>query len=87
MNMYNKDKLMKQLQAYSFAVNDALLYLDSHPDSRSALDYYNKYKKLEAKAMQEYEMRFGPVVAPMDANQWHWNKGPWPWQNESDVKE
>ena len=87
MNMYNKDKLMKQLQAYSFAVNDALLYLDSHPDSRSALDYYNKYKKLEAKAMQEYEMRFGPVVAPMDANQWHWNKGPWPWQNESDIKE
>ena len=87
MNMYNKDKLMKQLQAYSFAVNDALLYLDSHPDSRSALDYYNKYKKLEAKAMQEYEMRFGPVVAPVDANQWHWNKGPWPWQNESDIKE
>ena len=87
MNMYNKDKSMKQLQAYSFAVNDALLYLDSHPDSRSALDYYNKYKKLEAKAMQEYEMRFGPVVAPMDANQWHWNKGPWPWQNESDIKE
>ena len=87
MNMYNRDKLMKQLQAYSFAVYDALLYLDSHPDSRSALDYYNKYKKLEAKTMQEYEMRFGPVVAPMDANQWHWNKGPWPWQNESDVKE
>ena len=87
MNMYNKDKSMKQLQAYSFAVYDALLYLDSHPDSRSALDYYNKYKKLEAKAMQEYEMRFGPVVVPVDANQWHWNKGPWPWQNESDVKE
>ena len=87
MNMYNRDKLMKQLQAYSFAVYDALLYLDSHPDSRSALEYYNKYKKLEAKAKQEYEMHFGPVVAPMDANQWQWNKGPWPWQNECDVKE
>ena len=61
MNMHNRDKLMKQLQAYSFAVYDALLYLDAHPDSKCALDYYNKYKKLEAKAMQEYE--FDVVVS------------------------
>ena len=87
MNMHNRDKLMKQLQVYSFAVYDALLYLDAHPDSKCALDYYNKYKKLDAKAMQEYEMHFGPVIAPRDASCWQWNKGPWPWQNESDFKE
>ena len=38
MIMANRDKMMKQLQAYSFAAHDALLYLDSHPDSKAALE-------------------------------------------------
>lgn len=83
----NRDKLMKQLQAYSFAAHEALLYLDSYPDSKAALEYYNKYKRLENRAMQEYESHFGPVRAPEEAQSWQWTKGPWPWQNESDVKE
>jgi len=83
----NREKMMKQVQTYSFAAHDALLYLDSHPESRSALEYYNKYKKLERRARQEYEAHFGPITPPDECNSWQWTKGPWPWQSESDVKE
>ena len=87
MIMANRDKMMRQLQAYSFAAHDALLYLDSHPDSKAALEYYNKNKKLERRAMQEYEAHFGPVRAPEESSSWMWTKGPWPWQLETDIKE
>jgi spore coat protein JB len=83
----NRDKMMKQIQAYSFACYDALLYLDSHPQSKCAMEYYNKHKALEKKAMYEYEKHFGPVTAPTEAYSWEWTKGPWPWQNENDCKE
>ncbi|MBQ9744037.1 MAG: spore coat protein CotJB [Clostridia bacterium] len=83
----NREKLMKQIQAYSFAAHDAMLYLDSHPTSKCALDYYNKHKALAMKATREYEARFGPLTLPFDACSWEWTKGPWPWQNECNYKE
>lgn len=83
----SREKLMKQIQAYSFAAHEAMLYLDAHPTSKCALDYYNKHKMLERKATAEYESRFGPVTIPTEACSWEWTKGPWPWQNESDCKE
>ena len=45
-NGLSREKLLRQIQIYSFAVYDALLYLDSHPSSKEALDFYNKYKQV-----------------------------------------
>lgn len=82
----SREKLMKQIQVYSFAVYDALLYLDAYPDCKEALSFYNKYKRLEKKAIEEYEERFGPITMPREADCWHWTKGPWPWQTERGLK-
>ncbi|MBO5212240.1 MAG: spore coat protein CotJB [Clostridia bacterium] len=81
MNM-NRENLMSKVQAYSFAVKEANLYLDAYPESKAALDYYNKYKNLEVRAIAEYEMRYGPINLPSEAKSWSWVCGPWPWQNE-----
>jgi hypothetical protein len=51
------------------------------------MEYYNKHRALEKKAICEYEKHFGPIVAPVEAYSWEWTKGPWPWQNENDCKE
>ena len=83
----HRDAMMRKIQMYSFAAYDALLYLDSHPDSRCALDYYNKNKMLERQATEEYERHFGPVTTPMEADSWQWTKGPWPWQCENDWRD
>ncbi len=82
MENISREKLMKQIQIYAFNVYDALLYLDAYPNSKEALCFYNKYKRLEKRAKQEYEERFGPITMPEDATEWCWTKGPWPWQIE-----
>ena len=33
-------KLMKRIDDASFAMDDVILYLDTHPDDRNALNYY-----------------------------------------------
>lgn len=81
-NTLSREKLMRQIQMYSFAVYDALLYLDAYPDSKSALEFYNKYKKAEARAIAEYESRYGKIRLSDSEGSWQWTNGPWPWQNE-----
>ncbi len=85
-NNRNKERLLRQLQTYSFMVYDTLLYLDAYPDSKDALANYNKYKSLEAKTKAEYESKFGPITAPMTAGSWEWTNGPWPWQLNKEGK-
>ena len=82
----NKERAQRQLQTYSFMVYDTLLYLDAYPDSKEALNAYNKYKALEANAMAEYESKYGPVTLPMNANSWEWTNGPWPWQIDKEGR-
>lgn len=75
-----KQKMLRTLQTYSFMVYDTLLYLDAYPNSKEALNAYNKYKKLEARAKMEYESKFGPITLPQECGSWEWTNGPWPWQ-------
>ena len=75
MNMNNqRERLLKQIQAYDFALYDTILYLDAYPNSREALNSYNKYARLSARARQEYEQKFGPLTPPNEANEWKWTK-------------
>ena len=77
-----KERLMKAYQAYSFAAYDTLLYLDAYPDSKEALECYNKYQRLASKAKSEYEAKYGHITPPNDAKSWGWTDDPWPWQIE-----
>lgn len=85
-NNRNREKALRQLQIYSFMVYDTLLYLDAYPESKEALNAYNKYKALEAKAKAEYESKYGAITAPQATGSWEWTKGPWPWQNDREGK-
>ena len=85
-NDRTRQRCLRELQSYSFAVYEALLYLDAYPDSKAALDFYNKYKKLEARARAEYEQKYGPITMPEGATSWQGTEGPWPWQNDEGRK-
>ncbi len=82
----SREKMLRAVQTYGFCVYDALLYLDAYPNCKEALDYYNKYKRLECKARADYEQKYGPLTVPMEAHEWNWTNGPWPWQLEGDNK-
>lgn len=80
--MNDRQKLLKKVQMYSFAVTDAALFLDTHPDCTEALAYYNKYKKLCREAKEQYEAAYGPLDIDSEQNntRWAWVEGPFPWE-------
>ena len=81
-NCNSKERLLKAYQAYSFAMYDSLLYLDAYPNCKEALESYNKYQRMSMRAKADYEAKFGPITAPMEATEWQWTQSPWPWQIE-----
>lgn len=77
-----REKLLKRVQMYCFAKEDAALFLDTHPDCAKAIEYYNKYSKLYAESKAEYEKEYGPITRPEEetASSWQWVNDPWPWE-------
>jgi len=80
-----RKKLLKQIQIYSFAVNEAALYLDTHTDDRAALAYYDKYRNLLREAKCAYEKNYGPLTmyGVNTENSWSWVMDPWPWEYDA----
>ena len=83
--MSDRQKLLKKVQMYAFAVTDAAMFLDTHPDCAEALAYYNKYKKLHEEAKTQFETAFGPLTIDSDRNntRWAWVDAPFPWELEA----
>lgn len=77
-------RLMQQIFETGFAIDDVILYLDTHPCDQEALAYYESFRKLYAKLTKDYTIHFGPLtVYQVDVeNQWTWAKTPWPWEME-----
>ncbi|MBQ2676477.1 MAG: spore coat protein CotJB [Clostridia bacterium] len=83
--MSEKEKLLKNVRMYKFAMIEAGMFLDTHPNDKEALEYFRKNKALAEKATEEYEKRFGPLTlrgAGEKERSWDWVKGPWPWEGE-----
>lgn len=81
--MNDKNKLLKMIQTYSFALNETALYLDAHPNCRSALRHYKNYRDKLVEATRLYEEKFG-MISICGANSyehWQWVNEPWPWEN------
>ncbi len=80
-------KLMKRIDDASFAMDDVILYLDTHPDDRNALNYYRYVVALRKEAVKAYEASFGPLTIE-DADgacTWSWLTERWPWEGRCSV--
>ena len=78
-----QEKIIKEIQMYKFAMMDASLFLDSHPDNKDALDYFNKYNKLNMDKQKEYAEKYGPMTMndiTGNMQSWKWTDNPWPWE-------
>ena len=86
----SREDLMNKIQALSFAMTETQLFLDTHPECRTALDYYRRLADELDAAMAEYHNTHGPIVAEATApDRWSWVDTPWPWQingNNTDKK-
>lgn len=73
--------LLRTIQVASFAVVDAQLFLDTHPDCEEALEYYKNAAKVRREAYEKYEETYGPLnIYNVNDDCWTWNKSAWPWE-------
>lgn len=75
------NELLKRVYETGFALDDTVLYLDTHPADQGALNYYRYIKNANEEAIRNYEMAYGPLMyTQVTADTWNWLDGPWPWE-------
>ena len=82
-----KEKLMNRINEVSFAVNDVLLYLDTHPCCEEAISFYQECEQERQKLLKEYAQCYGPLTvdAALESggDTWKWvQQQPFPWEKE-----
>lgn len=81
--MNEREALMKQIMEYDFAAHEWNLYLDTHPNSKMAIEYFKKMSKKAEELKKMYAEKYGPITVS-DVNsdtEWTWVTEPWPWSN------
>lgn len=78
----NQNELLKRIQMYDFLIVEARLFLDTHPDNKQAIDYFNKYLGMKKELQAQYNEKYGPISDNdmSDPNKWRWALDPWPWE-------
>ncbi len=79
-NNYNKESLLREIMALNFAVNDLVLYLDTHPNDNRAIRMHNEYSEKVVKLTALYQEKFGPLTVNFTSDTWDWIDEPWPWE-------
>lgn len=79
-----KQCLLQEINEVSFAVNDMILYLDTHPEDEKALAFFQNVSDRRNKLMNEYAEKYGPLTiddaAKSSADSWKWSQQPFPWE-------
>lgn len=79
----SKEQLLRCISVTGFACTDACLYLDTHPEDREALDYFDGNNRKYQEALHEYSKTYGPLTLAhvhQSKDYWKWIEQPWPWQ-------
>ena len=74
--------IAQKVYEYGFVLDDAILFLDTHPDDPEALAYYRKMREAYQEAYLEYVANIGPLmITDVDPEKgWSWLDDPWPWE-------
>lgn len=80
--MNEQQKLMEAVYTNGFALDEARLFLNTHPTDRQALDFYRRKAEHYRQALHAYEEKFGPIRPEngVQDGRWAWAEGPWPWE-------
>ncbi|MBQ7937578.1 MAG: spore coat protein CotJB [Oscillospiraceae bacterium] len=82
--MNERKTLLARLAACDFILYETALFLDTHPDCKDALAFYQKHLEMRKKAEEEYTEKYGMLQHKdyKGQNSWQWTEGPWPWEYE-----
>ena len=78
--MTEREKQMKTLSCMAFSMYELRLFLDTHPDSKTAASKLSELEKTYLPLRKKFEDKFGPLKASDAESAVDWIKGPWPWE-------
>ncbi len=81
--MNERERMLRRLSTYDFAVQELHIYLDTHPNDTAAANALNYYEDKGNTARREFEDKFGPLTPMTETgNRWAWIADPWPWDQQ-----
>ncbi len=83
MNVTPRAALLRTINKVSFAINDATLYLDTHPYDTTAINFIQESIQVRNNALKKYSMSYGPLLIDDFSNndtKWTWLNSPMPWE-------
>lgn len=78
-----QEKMLYEIDAYSFAAHDLNLYLDMYPEDTSMVTLFNDYRRKVDELVKVYENKFGPLTVnsnEMENKTFSWVNTSWPWE-------
>ena len=96
-NCTSKKELLQFIDQVSFAIDDLLLFLDTHPiiarfprKEKRALEYYSELSARRNELLEKYAKFYGPLTIDTgnDSNlkSWQWMEQPFPWEQEGGCR-
>ena len=82
-NNMSQETLLQEIMNLNFAINELVLYLDTHPSDSCAIRMHSEYSKKVMELIEEYQKLYGPLTVNFtsnDSNCWKWSEEPWPWE-------
>ena len=84
----DQKQLRNKINEVSFALDDVVLFLDTHPHNAEALEYYTKVRNMRQELVAEYAKKFGPLTKEQvitcssgsEQPYFTWVNEPWPWE-------
>lgn len=86
MGMVNNQELtsnpLHELQALGFAINELVLYLDTHSDDQEAAQLLESYAQLYRQGLETVRQQYGPMfnIDAVQDGKFQWLNGTWPWE-------
>ena len=66
-----RKELLDWINVLSFAVDDAKLFLDTHPCDQEALEYFDEFKKQRVQALKEYAKYYAESIFNSTSSRFH----------------
>lgn len=82
--MDNREQMLNDISTIDFVLVELMLYLDTHPYDRSAMEYFNHYSRMKNQMTKEFSHKYFPLTKDLaDSNkEWRWGMAPLPWEGE-----
>ena len=79
----DQERSLRNISIVSFVVVELTEYLDTHPDDRDALSYFDYYNRMLNQMAAEYAVQYKQLniaTAGSCGREWKWGMAPLPWE-------